>query len=129
MRFVFDENISDRIVRALRDLDYPCLHSTDLVSRGATDEELIAAVRAADAFLVTQDRQIARRPHQRAALFAAGIGAFVFTGRAADSIKTLALLIQKVFPEMEARAESTPRPFVFTVTDRGHFDLTRARRQ
>jgi predicted nuclease of predicted toxin-antitoxin system len=127
--FVFDENVSPRIVVALKALDYPVCHCTDVLSRGSADEAVFAMASTHGYFLVTQDQNMSRKPHQRAAMLSHGLGVFIFTGKATRSNKEFALLIQRSFDEMRARAERTARPFIYGITDRRRFDRLDRRRR
>ena len=88
--------------------------------RRTCDSRLPLATRAG--FLVTQDKRIRSRPHERRALLGAGVGAFVFTGRAERSTDELAILILKHLQRIKELAAKTKRPFIFGISDRGKFE-------
>ena len=118
----FDENVSDRIVRALRALEHDVVHLLDEFERGTPDVRFLPAIGDKGWFLVTQDKRIRSRPHERRALLGAGVGAFVFTGRAERSTDELAILILKHLQRIKELAAKTERPFIFGISDRGKFE-------
>jgi PIN like domain len=73
-------------------------------------------------FLVTQDKKIKRKKHELEALRRAGLGAFIFTGRAERDIDSMMMLVLKSFNEMQRLATQTKRPFIFGISDRGSID-------
>jgi hypothetical protein len=75
-----------------------------------------------DWFLVTQDKKIKRKKHELEALRRAGLGAFIFTGRAERDIDSMMMLVLKSFNEMQRLATQTKRPFIFGISDRGSID-------
>lgn len=122
MTFVFDENVSPALVKVLLLLEYPVIHCTEFLPRGTADHVLFEEIASQGSFLVTQDQNMSRKKHQRAAMLALGLGVFIFTGKASRSNREFALLLQQSFPEIEHRAETTARPFVFGITDRRKFE-------
>ncbi|MHB1072789.1 MAG: DUF5615 family PIN-like protein [Gemmatimonadaceae bacterium] len=120
--FVLDENISPAVAVALQTLDYPVRHCTEFLERGTKDEVLFLEVASRDYFLVTQDQNMSRKKHQRAAMVAQGLGVFIFTGKASKNNRELALLLQQAFDEMQSKAQHVARPFIFGISDRRHFD-------
>lgn len=127
--FLFDENVSPAIVDALKALEYPVCHCTEFLPRGSSDERVFAMTAVRDYILVTQDQNMSRKKHQRAAMLSHGLGVFIFTGQASRSNKEFAILIQRVFGEMRIKAERTTRPFVYGITDRRRFDRLDKRRR
>lgn len=127
--FLFDENVSSAIVTALKALEYDVCHCTELLPRGTKDEVLFATAASGGYILVTQDQNMSRKAHQRAAMLTHRLGVFIFTGKASRSNKEFAILIQRVFAEMRMKAERTSRPFVYGITDRRRFERLDRRRR
>ena len=77
MTFLFDENISQLIVDALKALGKPVAYLTDILPRGTDDIALFSRLSELSWFLVTQDKIIKRKKHELEALRRAGLGAFI----------------------------------------------------
>lgn len=122
MILFFDENMPPRVADALRALGtVEAWHLTQHLPRGTPDEEVFAFLAGKDWLLVTQDERIRKRPHQRQALLAAGVGAFILTGRADRNVEqTLQFLLSRL-DEMR-RLAGAARPFIFGVPDKGKID-------
>ena len=118
MTFLFDENISPAIVRALKELGKPVAYITDILPRGTDDLTIFRKLSELDWILVTQDQNIKRKKHEREAMKQAMLGAFIFTGRAEKDIDSMTILILKHFQQMESFASSTKRPFIFGISDK-----------
>ena len=122
MTFLFDENISQLVVDALKALGKPVAYLTDILPRGTDDITLFSRLAELGWFLVTQDKKIKRKKHELEALRRAGLGAFIFTGRAERDIDSMMMLVLKSFNEMQTLATETKRPFIFGISDRGSID-------
>lgn len=113
--FLFDENISNRVPRALnRELGQSAFHVDDIVElgRGATDLQVLPYAGDHGMLLVTQDHGILKRPHERALLAKHRIGAF-YLPRGMKGLCTITLTIVRHWPEMKRLAATTERPFRF----------------
>jgi hypothetical protein len=122
LTFLFDENISQLIVDALKALGKPVAYLTDILPRGTDDLTLFSRLAELGWFLVSQDKKIRRKKHELEALRRAGLGAFIFTGRAERDIDSMMMLVLKSFNEMQTLATETKRPFIFGISDRGSID-------
>ena len=122
LTFLFDENISQLIVDALKALGKPAAYLTDILPRGTDDIALFSRLGELNWFLVTQDKKIKRKKHELEALRRAGIGAFIFTGRAERDLDSMMMLVLKHFNEIQRLATETARPFIFGISDKGSFD-------
>jgi predicted nuclease of predicted toxin-antitoxin system len=122
LTFLFDENISPAIVRALKELGKPVAYITEILPRGTDDVTIFHKLGELGWILVTQDQNIKRKRHEREAMKQAGVGAFIFTGRAVRDIDSMTILILRHFQQMEAFASSTRRPLIFGISDKGSFD-------
>ncbi len=121
MTFLFDENISPDIVESLRPLDKPVVHVVDVdeLGRGALDEDVFDFLeQRPDWVLITQDKKMRRKKHQRQAILDAGLGVFVLIGRAEKSNDALVVLLLQCWPALTKLASQTPRPFIFGISDR-----------
>jgi PIN like domain len=122
LTFLFDENISQLVVDALKVLGKPVAYLTDILPRGTDDLTLFFRLGELGWFLVTQDKKIKRKKHELEALRRAGLGAFIFTGRAERNIDSMMMLVLRSFNEMQTLATETKRPFIFGISDRGSID-------
>jgi hypothetical protein len=71
--------------------------------------------------VVTRDHNIRYRPGERRAILEYGVGAFVLAHKAALPKWPYFKLLVATLDEMERRFESTPRPFLYTVSASGVF--------
>jgi predicted nuclease of predicted toxin-antitoxin system len=125
LTFLLDENIPDKVAKALAALDFPVTHALDYFARGTGDEQLFVELRDRQWILVTHDAKMWKKKAQREALLQAGIGVFVLVSSAAYSPADLATLLIRRLPEMIQLAASSTRPFVFRVPDRGRIERFR----
>jgi len=119
--FLLDENISPYVVESLRPLGKPVGHVVDVpeLGRGTPDGRIIEFLgERSDWILVTQDKKMRRKKHQRQAMLDAGLGVFVLTGRAEKSNDALVVLLLQCWPDMMKLASRTSRPFIFGISDR-----------
>ena len=85
MIFLLDANFPPQLARALQALDQEdCqfLHSPDEFGAEAPDEVIFEGIKGRGWFLITLDAKMSKRPAQRQAILDAGLGVFVFMGRA-----------------------------------------------
>lgn len=69
-----------------------------------------------DLCIVTRDRNITRRPHERIALHDAELGAFFLSGK--RSPRVCQIVQTMIRPELKRLAGSEPRPFQFEIGER-----------
>lgn len=122
MALLLDENLSPKIATALKALGREVTHVNEILPRGTADEEIFSKLAELDWFLLTQDIKIKRHKHQREAMIQAGIGAFIFTGRAEKSLEEMTIKILEHLDEIESLAGTTSRPFIFGISDRGKME-------
>ncbi|MFH0964029.1 MAG: DUF5615 family PIN-like protein [Planctomycetota bacterium] len=111
---VLDENLSgQRIVDGLRRNKIPVEPLTDLMERGATDEELLARLaRHPDYYLLSKDSDFHRKPAVKEALIKHGVGAFVITAHKSKTAADLVELVNQAWRGMQRCARKHKRPFV-----------------
>lgn len=123
MIFLFDENMPPRVAAALQALGTcEARHVVDHLPRGTPDERVFEFAAAQGWLLVTQDIRIRRNPHQRAALWQSGIGAFILTGRGSRSVEQMMIFLLERFPEILTTAAATAPPYIWGVPDRGKLE-------
>ncbi|HEX6368259.1 MAG TPA: DUF5615 family PIN-like protein [Longimicrobium sp.] len=74
--FLFDENSPHRLVRSLRELGEAAFHVYDVGLKQAPDEMVLRYAGEREWCIVSSDRNILHRPHERAVLKQFSIGAF-----------------------------------------------------
>jgi hypothetical protein len=122
LTFLFDENISQLIVDALKALGKPVAYLTDILPRGTDDIALFSRLGELSWFLVTHDKKIKRKNMNWKHYGGPAIGAFIFTGRAERDVDSMMMLVLKHFNEIQRLATETARPFIFGISDKGSFD-------
>lgn len=124
MILCLDENLPPVVARSLDALGLcGARHIVDLGWKGWRDEDIFGAIAAKGGwFLLTQDKNIRRNPHQRDALHRAGIGAFILTGRANKDPRKVMIFLLEWLPEIVELAQGTTPPFIFGLPDRGNVD-------
>ena len=123
MIFLFDANLSPRIVTALCVFDNPnvsYVHANDHFPLGTADEELFKVAASRGWLLVSLDHRIKKNHAQRASLLGSGIGAFIFVGRPQ---RRIAAQVLDNTDEMIRHAEKARPPFIYEITDKGKFTL------
>lgn len=129
MIFLFDANLSPRIVTALCVFDNPnvsYVHANDHFPPGTADEELFKVAVSRGWLLVSLDHRIKKNHAQRASLVGSGIGAFIFVGPAQRTQRRIAAQVLDNTDEMIRQAEKTRPPFIYEITDKGKFNLMTA---
>lgn len=130
MILLFDENLPVSAVDSLQALpSIEARHTTEELHSAATDQQIFAFLRTRPQwYLVTQDLQITRRPHEIAAYHAAKVGAFILTGRAHKTAEVTCGLILRSIGAMRRIASEESKPFVFSITDNAAVNRIRVRR-
>lgn len=119
LTFFFDENMPRRLADALREeLGENATHLYDHFDRdGVLDAEVLKHVGERGWLLVSRDRRILRRAHERAVMETMGIGAF-FLNDSLDDFCSIVRAVVRNWPEMKRVARTRPRPFAFLVRER-----------
>jgi hypothetical protein len=80
---------------------------------GATDDVWLSAIGRKHWLALMRDQNIRRRPLERQALVAAGVGAFVCIAGEATAVEITGTVVA-LLPKMMNVAITEPRPFIFT---------------
>lgn len=108
-----------RLAESMR--DHPGEAATHLYhhfgSEGILDPEVLKFVGEKGWFLVSRDRKILRRPHERAVIEEMGIGAFFLKDTLNDFCSIVRAIIHN-WPEIKRIARTRERPFVFLIRER-----------
>lgn len=97
-------------------------HVSDHCPAGTPDEDVFAFAAEKDWILVTQDIRIRRNPQQRQALLQAGIGCFIFTGRAQRSVNDMMAFFLARLTEILPLAQVLSKPYIVGIPDRGKLE-------
>jgi hypothetical protein len=81
--------------------------------------ELAGVLRDRGWYFVTADEKIRKRVQERTAMISAGVGTFVFSGRAKRSGRDWLVLIFKRWDDIKRYASDHAPPFLVQVPDRG----------
>lgn len=88
-------------------------HVGEALPYGSTDEVWLTEVGRSGWIALLRDKQIRRRPLERAALKAAKVAAFAFTGGQASAADTAAAVVPLLI-KFANMAVSEPKPFLYT---------------
>jgi PIN like domain len=118
--FFFDENMPRRVADALREqLGESVTHLYHhFGAEGILDPEVLRFVGERGWFLVSRDRKILRRPHERRVIEEMGIGAF-FLKDTLNDFCSIVRAIMHNWPEMKRYARTRERPFALLLRERG----------
>lgn len=123
MNFLFDNNMSHPLARALRLLNQPVTHVRDIEGLGpaAPDDLILNHAGSRDYFVVTKDRQILRTPAFRAIITEEGVGAFFLHVGRTKQLRAWeeAKLMVKAWDNVMHFAERNPVPFTATIQRNG----------
>jgi len=127
LKFVLDATFSPKLAEALKALsedDAEFEYAPALFGAAADDSTIFQGVRTREAFLITLDTKMTKRPQQRAAMLGAGIGVFVFTGRSLPqrTFREIAATVLAVTDGIVSKARETERPFIWGISDQRKFD-------
>lgn len=114
--FLFDENSPHRLVRSLRELGEAAFHVYDVGLKQAPDEMVLRYAGQRGWCIVSSDRNILHRPHERAVLSEFSIGAFFLKDTIAGTCK-IARTIYRHWPEMKRIAGTEAKPFLYLVRE------------
>jgi hypothetical protein len=125
--FLFDENAPPRLARSLRELGEAAHHVHEVGLRRAPDVDVLRYAGEREWCVVSADRMILRRPHERAVIGEAGVVVF-FLNDTIAGLCTISRALHRHWPEMKRLAAAAPRPSLFLVRERGVARLPRRRR-
>lgn len=114
--FLFDENSPHRLVRSLRELGEAAYHVYDVGLKQAPDEMVLRYAGEREWCIVSSDRRILHRPHERAVLAQFSVGAFFLNDTIVGTCK-IARTTYRHWPEMKRIARSELRPFVYLIRE------------
>ena len=110
-------SVADAVKKARDDV----LWLEDVFAHDVPDEEWLAVAGERGWLVITHDRKIRTRPGERRAIMENGVGCFIMTYKQDLRKHEIVALISSTLDEMERRFETTPRPFIYTVSKGGEF--------
>lgn len=124
---LLDENLSGRrIIEGLSNCGISVKPQTDIMERGITDQEVLAALsRYPDYYLLTKDSDFHKKPMIKEALILHGIGAFVITAHKGRTANELVSLVNDAWKRINRFAEKHSRPFVAKILADGRVEEVR----
>ncbi len=123
LTFFVDASRGLRIVpQALREAGVTVVAHDEVFPQGTPDQTWLREAGLAGWIALTKDRRIRYRTIERRALEAAGVAAFVFSGKNLTG-DMIAAAIVTALPKMQRLIRKTRRPFIATVTAGGDVRL------
>jgi predicted nuclease of predicted toxin-antitoxin system len=116
-----DRSIPRGVAEAVRRMREDVIWLEDEFRHDVPDEEWLAVAGQRGWLVITHDRRIRTRPGERQAIMENGVGCFIMTYRQDLKKQEIAVLISATLEEMERKFETTPRPFIYTVSKSGEF--------
>ena len=124
MTFLFDEQMSPKLHKAMRALGQPVLHVNDMedegLGRGSSDERIIRHASKRGYCIITLDRRIASDPHLKAIYMANPVGVYFLRCDAKkwEGWEVFELLVNH-WQRIVAHAIQAQPPFMMLVQRRG----------
>jgi predicted nuclease of predicted toxin-antitoxin system len=118
MKFLIDENLSNKMARSLRDIDQEVFHVTELLKAGSSDLEVLEYAGSNDFFLITKDNRIRYKPNEIAAVRRHKVGIFLLGGKNVPFLETYQQLIRNWDRILEC-AQATNKPFIRRIPPKG----------
>jgi len=130
MSFLFDNNLSHPLARALRLLSQPVTHVRDIDGLGAAapDDLILNHAARRGYFVVTKDRAILRTPQFRSIITEEGVGVFFLNVGRARQLRAWdeAKFVIKSWDEIVRFSESVAPPSTALVQKNGRVKRIRA---
>lgn len=118
MKFLLDENLSEKLAKALQALDADVYHVIEFLGTGATDEEVLEHAGQNDLFIITRDERIRYKPNEKAAIKKHKIGVFLLAGKNKPGWEINRQLIWNWEKILDC-AQTTKKPFIRRIRSRG----------
>lgn len=118
MKFIFDENLSENLVRGLKEFGEDVNHITEFFPRGTPDDEWLELLGEKGWFLITRDKSIRRRPIEKEALKRFKVGAFFLGGKQMDRWQIIKQVI-RIWERVQEKADNSQVPFAYQINRHG----------
>ena len=121
--FFTDRDLGRQFPSVLRDAGISVERHSDHFPDNMPDEAWIAAVAGRGWIAVSHDKAISRRPNERAAVFAAGLGLLIVVGKATH--RDLAMNFVATYPRIARFIERYEPPFIARIYRPAPADVAR----
>ncbi|HEX7240223.1 MAG TPA: DUF5615 family PIN-like protein [Longimicrobiaceae bacterium] len=119
---LFDENLPPRLARALRELGENAYHVHDVLHPGAPDEMVLRYAGEREWCMLSSDRMILQRPHERETLKEMGVGTFFLNESIRGSCKIFRTVVRN-WSDMKRVARTEAKPFLYLIRENGVLPL------
>jgi len=126
MKFLFDENMGERLARGFQGFGEEVEYITDHFEMGTPDEEIIEFMGENGYCWVTKDKKARYKPQERRAIKDYGVGAFILVSGNLSSWEVVKQMVAR-WEEIKEIAKNENRPFIWKIRSRGKLikmDLT-----
>jgi len=121
MTFFFDNNLSPKLVNGLKAFGENVTHLRVHFSGATQDSVWLPKIGKKGWVLITADKKIRRKPHERQALKDNRVGAFVFSVTGLDHCEWIRLTVRR-WSEIKNFASKTTPPYIYRVPSRGKIE-------
>lgn len=118
---LIDRSVPRGVADAVKKMRDDVLWLEDEFPHSVSDQEWLARAGSEGWLVITHDKKVRTRPGERRAIMEHGVGCFILTYKQDLKKEEILALISENLDEMERRFESTPRPFIYTVSKNGEF--------
>jgi len=118
MTFFFDNNLSPRLVDGLKAFGEDVTHLRTHFPGATEDSQWLPGIGKKGWVLITADKKIKRKPHERQALKSNKVGAFVFSVTGMNHCGWIRLVVRR-WSEIKEFASRTPPPYIYRVPIKG----------
>jgi len=116
-----DRSVPRGVADAVKKMRDDVIWLEDEFPHSVSDQEWLARAGNEGWLVITHDKKVRTRPGERRAIMEHGVGCFILTYKQDLKKEEILALISSNLGEMERRFESTPRPFIYTVSKNGEF--------
>ena len=116
-----DASIPKTVADELKKVREDVIFKHDIFPPGTDDSIWLRKVGVEGWLGITHDQHIRTRPGERDAIMRHSVGCFILTYKQDLQKPQIVRMVFDYLPEMERLFNSTPRPFIYTLTKNGHF--------
>jgi len=121
MTFFFDNNLSIKIVRGLREFGEDVVHLQEHFHSAIDDVKLFQEIAKEGWVLITADKKIKRKAHELKALISCGIGVFIFSKQHLSACDWIRLVVRR-WSDIKKFAPRQSPPYIYRVPVRGKIE-------